>query len=332
MTAWSDRIGLEHPLVQAGMGGGLATARLAGVVSAAGALGTVGIMPVKAFEGELRDAVAGAHGKPVAANLLLPFVRRGHLTACLESGMRVVVLHGGFDAELVRTLHQGDIEVLQQIGTVEQAEQARALGADGVIVQGVEAGGHTYAQSSIQEAYAAVRGVLPETMPVLAAGGVSDGADARRLLDFGADAVVAGTRFLATSESCAHPGYKQALLDGDETLATMLFGFGWPMRHRVLRNAATDRWCRHDELGPRPVQALSHATAALGRALPLSLMAHYPKVQQSWLPVLTPGPALEGGGSDRILSCTPLYAGQGVGRIHELMPAAEVVAALTADL
>lgn len=331
MTAWSDRIGLERPLVQAGMGGGLATARLASAVSQAGALGTVGIMPASAFADELRDAVGAADGAPVSANLLLPFLRRAHVTACLDAGVRVVVLHGGFDGEVVSTLKVGGIEVLQQVGTAAQARRAQTLGADGVIVQGTEAGGHTYAEKALAEAFAAAREAVSDTMPVLAAGGVTDVTDVRRLLDLGADGVVVGTRFLATPESCAHPAYKQALLDGSETVDTMLFGFGWPMRHRVLRNAATDRWCRHNELGPRPVQALSRATAALGRALPLSLMAHYPKVQQPWLPVLTPGPALEGGGSDRLVDRTPLYAGQGVGRIHDLLPAAALVGQLVAQ-
>jgi len=311
------------------MGGGLATARLASAVSRAGALGTVGIMPAPAFAGELRAALEAAGGRPVSANLLLPFLRRAHVTACIDAGVRVVVLHGGFDGEVVTTLKAAGIEVLQQIGTPEQARRAQALGVDGVIVQGTEAGGHTYAETGVADAFTAVRPSMPDAVSVLAAGGVSDAADVRRLLELGADGVVAGTRFLATTESCAHPGYKQALLDGSETVDTMLFGFGWPMRHRVLRNAATDRWCRRDELGPRPVQALSRATAALGRALPLALMAHYPKVQQPWLPVLTPGPALEGGGSDRILACTPLYAGHGVGGIHDLLPAGDVVARLT---
>jgi NAD(P)H-dependent flavin oxidoreductase YrpB (nitropropane dioxygenase family) len=328
MTAWSDRIGLEHPLVQAGMGGGLATARLAGAVSAAGALGTVGIMPAPAFGPELRDAREQAAGAPVAANLLLPFLRREHITACIEQRMRVVVLHGGFDARVIAPLRQAGIEVLQQVGTVEEALRARALGADGVVVQGLEAGGHTYARAPLDAALTAVRAALPARVPVLAAGGVNHGGDVRRLLAAGADAVVVGTRFLATPESCAHPGYKQALLDGDETVDTLLYGFGWPMRHRVLRNAAVDRWCRRNERGPLVIRTISRISAPIGRALPLSLMAQYPKVQQPWLPVLTPGPPLEGGGGRRILVSSALYAGQGVGAIDAIVPAAELVASL----
>jgi len=86
--------------------------------------------------------------------------------------------------------------------------------------------------------------------PVLAAGGVADAVDVRRLLDAGAAAAVAGTRFLLTEESAAHGEYKRRVLAAEETLSTMLFGLGWPLRHRVISNAATERWCRADELGP----------------------------------------------------------------------------------
>ncbi|MGE4426869.1 MAG: NAD(P)H-dependent flavin oxidoreductase [Solirubrobacteraceae bacterium] len=328
MTAWSDRIGLEHPLVQAGMGGGLATASLAGAVSAAGALGTVGIMPASAFGPELRAARDQAGDAPLSANLLLPFLRRAHVAACIAHRMRVVVLHGGFSARVVAPLRDAGIEVLQQVGTVPEARRALDVGADGVIVQGAEAGGHTYARLPLTEAFAAVRDALPSTVPVLAAGGVNTASDVRGRLDAGADAVVVGTRFLATPESRAHPGYKQALLDGHDTVDTLLYGFGWPMRHRVLRNAAVERWCTRNERGPGAVRALSRVSAPLGRALPLSLMAHYPRVQQPWLPVLTPGPPLEGGGGDRILAASALYAGQGVGGIDALVSAADVVASL----
>ncbi|MCK9247714.1 MAG: nitronate monooxygenase [Solirubrobacteraceae bacterium] len=328
MGTWSERIGLERPIVQAGMGGGLATAPLAGAVSAAGGLGTVGIMPAPAFGPELRSARDLAGEAPLAANLLLPFVRPAHVAACIAHRMRVVVLHGGLSGPIVTALRDAGIEVLQQVGTVDEARRALRIGADGVIVQGTEAGGHTYARRPVDAALADVRAALPSPVPVLAAGGVNEAADVRRLLDAGADAVVVGTRFLATPESRAHPGYKRALIDGRDTVDTLLFGFGWPMRHRVLRNAAVDRWCAIDERGPRAVRILSRVSAPIGGALPLSLMAVYPRVQRPWLPVLTPGPPLEGGGGDRILRASALYAGQGVGAIDRLVPAADLVATL----
>ena len=98
-----DRFGLEHPVVQAGMGGGVAGGPLAGAVSAAGALGTVGIMAPKAFAHALQGAVGLAPGRPVAANLLAPFTRRAHVDACIGLG----VVHdyiARMHADLVRVL------------------------------------------------------------------------------------------------------------------------------------------------------------------------------------------------------------------------------------
>ncbi|EHN11626.1 2-nitropropane dioxygenase NPD [Patulibacter medicamentivorans] len=328
MSSWAERIGLEHPVVQAGMGGGLSTAPLAAAVSAAGGLGTVGIMPPRAFSAELRAARALAAGRPVAANLLLPFLRRAHVRACVESGVTVVVLHGGFAPRVVATLRAAGIVVLQQVGTATEARRALADGVDGLIVQGLEAGGHTYAALPLRAALRAVRDEVPDRTPVLAAGGIVDGADVARVLAEGADAAVVGTRFLATEESRAHPGYKRALIDGSRTVDTLLFGFGWPMRHRVLVNAATDRWCRRDPRGPRAVRLLSAASGPLGRVLPLTVMELAARVQHPTIPVLTPGPPVAGGGPDRILRATALYAGQGVGRIGDVRPAAEVVRAL----
>src|SRR5436189_98037 len=150
------RLGVELPVVQAGMGGGLAGPALAANVSEAGGLGTIGTL------GPGRDAGGHVRGTVVALELL-----------------------ERFRAEL------GDF-------------------------------------------------------PVLSAGGVASAEDVRTRLDAGADAVVAGTRFLMSRESGAHPDYKRRLVEADETLLTELFGVGWPAPHRVIPNAATERWCCGD--------------------------------------------------------------------------------------
>jgi NAD(P)H-dependent flavin oxidoreductase YrpB (nitropropane dioxygenase family) len=159
--------------------------------------------------------------------------------------------------------------------------------------------------------------------PVWAAGGVADAHDVERLLAAGAEAAVAGTRFVLTTESAAHPAYKQALAEGGETVETTLFGFGWPMRHRVLVNAATRRWGE----GPAAVRALNGRTGRLGGRLPMGLMRAYPRLQTGRAPVFTPGPALEGM-PERTVAVTPLYAGRSVARIGTVLPAAEAVAVL----
>lgn len=328
-SVWAERLGLEIPVVQAGMGGGLSTSQLAAAVSGAGGLGTVGIMRPRAFAAELSAARRAAPGRPVCANLLVPFTRRAHVRACVEAQVPLVALHGGFAPLVVGALRRAGIEVLHQVGTVEEARRAVREGATGVIVQGLEAGGHLHGVAPVTRMLPAIRAALPEATPVLATGGVAEGHDVRRLLALGADAAVAGTRFLATPESGAHPAYKQALVEATRTLHTLLFGFGWPMRHRVLPNAATQLWCRRDPRGPRVVRAFNRLSAPVGRALPLELLTWYPHVQHPALPLFTPGPPVDDGGPERVLRASALYAGESVARITEVVPAAEVVARLS---
>src|SRR4051812_44942169 len=209
------------------MGGGLATAELAAAVSAAGGLGTVGILPdPQAFADELRRAGRAAAGRPIAANLLLPFARRAHFDACAETGVDAVVLFCGSAPGGVRRLREAGILTFAQVGTPEQARQAIDDGVDGLIAQGREAGGHPLGveptTSFLGKALEAAGG-----RPVLAAGGIAARATAREALDAGAAAVVAGTRFLLTEECRAHPAYKQRVLGARRTLDTMLFSMGW---------------------------------------------------------------------------------------------------------
>jgi NAD(P)H-dependent flavin oxidoreductase YrpB (nitropropane dioxygenase family) len=312
---------LDHPIIQAGMGGGIAGAQLAGAVSAAGALGTVGIMPAGAFAAALREAREIAGGRPVAANLLLPFTRSAHVRACIDARVPAVVLHAGRDPRVIRELRDAGIDVLHTVGTAKDAKQALADGASGLVVQGLAAGGHTVATKSTVEALAEMLEVS-RGAPVWAAGGVADAADVRALLDAGADAVVAGTRFVMTPESGVHDAYKAALVSGSETVETKLFGFGWPMRHRVLVNEAVRRWG-----DSRLVAALNAPTGRLGGMLPLGLMSRYPSLQSVRSPVFTPGPALPGM-PDKAVEVTPLYAGESVARLQDILPAREAVASL----
>src|SRR5579859_5571729 len=106
-----ERLGLKYPLVQAGMGGGVAGGELAGAVSAAGALGTVGLMGPPAFAQALATAREIAPGRPIAANLLVPFIRTAHIAACAEAAVPLVVLHGGLSVGAMRRLQEGRAQV-----------------------------------------------------------------------------------------------------------------------------------------------------------------------------------------------------------------------------
>jgi NAD(P)H-dependent flavin oxidoreductase YrpB (nitropropane dioxygenase family) len=322
-----ERLGLERPLVQAGMGGGVAGGDLAGAVSAAGALGTVGMMAPAAFAAALDRARERAPGRPVAANLLVPFIRSAHVRACLQAKVALVVLHGGLSVGWTSRLRQGGATVFVTVGTKTEALRALAAGADGLVVQGIEAGGHLLAVEPLERALASVLDVAGEA-PIFAAGGVASARDVRRLLDAGATAAVAGTRFLLTDESAAHPLYTQRLLAADRTFTTLLFGLGWPRLHRVIANEATDRWCRNSGLGPAPVRFAGRLSAPLGRLVPLAVMGALAVRQRPGLPLFSPSLPLAGM-PDRTVEVTALYAGETVGRLHDVISAAQVVDQLT---
>lgn len=322
-----DRIGWEHPVVQAGMGGGVAGGPLAGAVSAAGALGTVGIMAPKRFAGALQEARRRAPGRPVAANLLAPFTRQAHIDACLALGAALVVFHGGLPRRWLARLQAAAVPVFATVGTAEEARDALAAGVDGLVVQGLEAGGHLVGVEPVAAALAHVLEVAGDAVPVMAAGGVADSADVRRLLDSGACAAVAGTRFLLTDESAAHPAYKERVLSAQGTLVTRLFGLGWPMRHRVIPNAATRRWCTPDELGPGWVRNIGRATASAGRRLPLSALDPLAARQRASIPLFTPALPLSGMPAESV-ERNALYAGETLHRIDTVVPAGEAVAKL----
>src|SRR5262245_61393575 len=236
---------MELPVVQAGMGGGLSRHELAAAVSEAGGLGTIAVGGAGAIRRELAAARA-LTGRPLAVNLLLPFARRDWFEAAAAAD--VVVTFWGKPRRRTPGVW------LHQCGSVEEARRAQAAGADGVIVQGVEAGGHVRGTTPALQLLEQVRQSLPGEYSLLLAGGIEARDDVRAALEAGASAAVAGTRFLLSEESRAHPAYKQRLLAAEETLLTELFGAGWPAPHRVVPNAATQHWLRRSSLdrGIRP--------------------------------------------------------------------------------
>ena len=319
-----ERLGIEHAVVQAGLGGGLSRAELAGAVSRAGGLGTVGIIADPAvFRAELRRARELAAGRPVSANLLFPVMRREHVETCVAERVPVVSLFFGFDRRVVEALHAVGSVVVHQVGTAAEARRALADGADVLIAQGEAAGGHLLATAPLERIVPELRDVAGER-PLLAAGGIYDGASAARARALGADGVWVGTRFLLTHESHAHDAYKARLLAATSTLVTYLFGLGWPARHRVVPNAATARWCGSDPLGPRWVRALQHAAVPITRILPVAGAARFVTMQRPEWPLFTPV-GLVRGMDGRLADVTPLYAGDCVTRVRQLVSAADAV-------
>lgn len=321
-----DRLRLDHPLLQAGMGGGLATPELAGEVAAAGALGTLGLLPPEELTAAIREVRERAPGRSVAVNLLMPYVVPAHAEACVAGRVDVAVLFFGCPPDLVDRLHEGGVFVVVQVGSLTQGMAALAAGADGLIAQGREAGGHLRGVLPVRELLADLAAAAPNEA-VFAAGGIATADDVGAALAAGAAGVVAGTRFLLTEESGAHPEYLQRLLSARSTVETTLFGFGWPARHRVVPNQATARWCHADgrpKAAPDVLNRVSWPLTRAARGLSERIAADVTAKQRPWLPVFTPMPPLRGM-PDQVVEVAPLYAGESVLRMSEVLPAAEVV-------
>ena len=316
--AFLEGIGVELPVVQAGMGGGLSRHELAAAVSEAGGLGTIAVNGAAAIRREL-DAARALTGRPLAVNLLLPFARREWFEAA--AGADVVVTFWG------RPKRRTPGVWMHQCGSAEEARAAFAAGADAAILQGMESGGHVRGTVLALELLERAQAALPDDFPLLLAGGIAGSADVRRALEAGAAAAVAGTRFLASEESHAHPEYRRRLLGARETILTELFGAGWPAPHRVIANAATERWLARDPRGPRLNRLLNGLTGPGARYMPERLQGRIARAQRPGSRLLSPlGPADDGPAN--LLDAGPLYAGETVARIADVRPAAELVSAL----
>jgi NAD(P)H-dependent flavin oxidoreductase YrpB (nitropropane dioxygenase family) len=306
-----ERLGIELPVVQAGMGGGLSRHELAAAVSEAGGLGTIAVGAAAAIRHELAAARA-LTGRPLAVNLLLPFARRDWFEAAAAAD--VVVTFWGKPRRRTPGVW------LHQCGSVAEARRAQAAGSDGVIIQGVEAGGHvrgtTPALRLLEEASAA----LPPGYPLLLAGGIAEPADVRVALEAGAVAAVAGTRFLLSEESHAHALYKERLLSSEATVLTDLFGAGWPAPHRVVPNAAMER----RQQAPFANRLLNHLLAPGARYVPPSLQARMARAQRPSSRLLTPAGPTDNGPAT-LVEAGALYAGETVARIDEVRAAGELV-------
>jgi nitronate monooxygenase len=305
-----------RPILQAPIGS-LASVKLVAAVSNAGGIGCLALTWTDAeIAAKLVAAVKARTQAPFVANFVLSFNPTA-LPAALETGVPIVTFSWGLPGPLVKTVHSYGSAVGIQVGSVDGARRALDEGCDFVICQGIEAGGHV--QSSMP-----LRTLLPAVVaeakgvPVVAAGGLADGADIAEVMSLGASAAMLGTRFVASTESYAHPAYKAALLsaDADDTALTGCFDGGWPYAlHRVLRNTTLKNWeasgCAPS--GSRPGEGDVVAQEKSGK--PVRRYDDTP-----------PNVEMEGD----VLSCC-LYAGTGVKKIAELRSADALVKELWRD-
>jgi nitronate monooxygenase len=310
-TVFTDLIGCAYPLQQAAMGG-VATPELAGAVARAGALGMLCEFDAQPSSQRMERARSLADGGTVGMGFFGHWMRDDlktfeHAAAVLDV---VEVFWTSPEASLVdRARRSGDARVAWQVGSEDDAMSAQDAGCDFVVVQGVEAGGHVRGTTPRDELLAAVLGRV--SVPVVVAGGIASATDIARAIEAGAAAVRVGTAFVATRESSAHPAYIEALVGAHsgDTVLTTAFGEGWPdAPHRVLASAL--------------VAAQAHAGNVVGEAGEPG--ARYPVPRFGVAP-----PSRDVSGD---IEAMALYAGTGVGDVHELRSAEDLVAELVSKL
>jgi nitronate monooxygenase len=292
---------------------------LAAAVSNAGGLGILSFNrnPPDMLRQEIRR-LRQLTPRPFGVNLLLPSGVEAHVAVCLEERVPLLSLFWGDPAPFVEPAHRAGGMVIHQVGSVEEARHAAACGVDIVIAQGVEAGGHVRGEVSTLVLVPSIVDAIGPT-PVVASGGIADGRGVAAALVLGAQAVSIGTRFLATAESNAHPLYKQKIVEAREgdTVRSTIFGYSWPNApHRTLRTAFVERWLGDQQRGneARPDEPVIGETRVGGERVAVQrFMGFTPSVD-------TTGD----------IESMALYAGQGVGLIHEVKPAGEVVRELAA--
>jgi nitronate monooxygenase len=313
-TRFCELFGIEYPIVSAGMGG-IALAGLAAAVSEAGGLGTIALAGFS--PNVIHDQIAAARritAKPIVVNLLIPFLRPGIIEALANQPISAVTLFWGDPTEHIPACKALGLKVIWQCGSADEALAAKRAGADAIIAQGFEAGGHVRGVVTTFALVPEVRDAIGD-LPMLAAGGISDGRGLVAAIALGADGAVFGTRFLATPESDAHPAYKQAILSAhaSDTLHTRLYDVGWPdAAHRVIRTPLVDAWERagRPASGHRP-----HEGETTGRLKRTDL--DVPVVNYS---VMTPSESVEGD-----IGGLAFYAGQSVSLVKTIAPAGEIV-------
>ena len=307
-TRLTELLGIEHPVMLAGMGG-VSFSELVSAVSAAGGFGCMGASTMRNEQmvAEIA-AVRRATDKPFGVDLLtaMPGGMTEQVKIVIEGGASAFVAGLGVPTEVVDLCHDHDVIVVSMCGKVEHAVRAVDAGCDLVVAQGTEAGGHT-GQVATLPLVPQIVDAVGDRVPVVAAGGIFDGRGLAAALALGADGIWVGTRFIATPEARGVLGYKERLLESREDQTTVSRAYSGKTM-RVVRNRYTDHYDAHpDELKKFPEQlGVAYGSGAMHLG----------------------GDSFTDG-VDVDKECYP--AGQGVGGITELVPAGELVSRFVAE-
>ncbi|MFI5067097.1 MAG: nitronate monooxygenase [Streptosporangiales bacterium] len=306
-TAFTELLAVQHPIVLAPMGGSAGGA-LAAAVSNGGGLGLLGGgNGDPAWLDRELPIVAGGTSQPWGVGFQSWAIGPGTVARALEHGPRAVMLSFGDPLPFTGRIREAGAVLIIQVTDMEEARQAVDLGADVIVAQGTEGGGHGARRGRSTLPFVPAVADLAAPTPVLAAGGIADGRGVAAALVLGAAGALIGTRFQATAEALADASAKKAIVEGrgEDTERNRVLdiarGSRWPARYpaRTLGHPFLDQWRgREDELAADPGAAR---------------LAYQDGVARGELPP------------------QPVWAGEAVDLIHDLPPAAALVGALAAQ-
>jgi enoyl-[acyl-carrier protein] reductase II len=312
-TRFSQRFGIDAPIVAAPMGPDLTGPELVAAVCNAGGFGILQaqLCPPASLRQQIQH-LRTLTAKPFGVNFVLHFPHRDGIQVCIDERVAALSFFWGSPAEFIPAAHAAGIAVIHQVGSVDAAIRAKRDGADVIIAQGSEAGGHVAGEVSTMALLPRIVDAVSPTL-VLAAGGISDARGLAAALCLGADGVVMGTRFLATPEANAHPEYKARLAAAseEESIRTILFGNGWPNApHRALKTPFVSEWSHRESETQNSSKDIVIGSSLIGDGeMPIHRFVSMP-------------PNRDANGE---IESMALLAGQSVGLVHDIRPAAEIV-------
>ncbi|HEY2551729.1 MAG TPA: nitronate monooxygenase [Streptosporangiaceae bacterium] len=249
-TAFTRMFSVQHPIALAPMGG-TAGGALAAAVSQGGGLGLIGAAGGNAqWLGRELDLVAGLTDRPWGVGFQSWAAPVSAIQQALERGPQAVMLSFGDPRPFIEPIRKTDAALILQVTDLSEAREALAAGADVIVAQGTEAGGHGGSGGWSTFSFVPVVADLAAPVPVLAAGGIADGRGVAAALALGATGALIGSRFQATAETLADAAITKAIIEGSGedtvrgTILDVIRGSRWPSRYpaRTLRNRFTEQW------------------------------------------------------------------------------------------
>lgn len=301
-TRITEMLGIEYPIIQGGMQW-LSVAELVSAVSEAGGLGLITAASFPDPE-DLRDEIQKTKTltqKPFGVNIsMLPVLMEGDITkryvkVIVEENIPVVETSGRNPEPLIPALKEGGVKIFHKVPAVRFARKAESVGADAVTIVGFECGGHP-GMDDVTSMILIPRAAENLDIPVIAGGGIADSRGFMAALALGAEAVVMGTRFLATKECPAHANFKEWLVEAQET-DTMMIERSIRNAVRVIRNETAEKVLEMEEKGATLDELIVYISGKVNR--------------EAWM---------SGDLDGATIAC-----GQNVGLIHDVKTVKEVI-------